>query len=80
MTIIKKAAIDRFEETMAVLVIDGKPLNVLRSELPKDVKEGDWLEMEFEGDRLVSAQEDEGEKEKMKKRIEEKLARLRRKK
>jgi hypothetical protein len=77
MSIIKKAAIDRFEGKLAVLLVDEKPQNVLRSLLPEGVKEGDWLEVEFDGERLVSAKLDAEEKERMRKRIEEKLARLR---
>lgn len=78
MITLKKAAIDRFEGMYAVLLVDEKPSNVLRSLLPKEVKEGDWLEVEFDGDRFVSAKLDPKEKERMKKRIEEKLVRLRR--
>ena len=75
---IKKAAIDRFEGKQAVLLVGEKPLNVLRSALPDGVKEGDWLEVEFDGERMVSAKVDAGETERMKARIAEKLLRLRR--
>lgn len=74
---IQKAAIDRFEGKYAVLLVDEKPRNILRNLLPPGVKEGDWLEVIFEGDRLVSAKIDPEEKARMKKRIDEKLARLR---
>jgi hypothetical protein len=77
MSLFKKAVIDRFEGNLAVLLMDEKPKNVLRTLLPKGVKEGDWLEVEFEGERLVSAKVDAEEKERMKQRIEDKLARLR---
>jgi hypothetical protein len=77
MIMIKKAAIDRFEGKQAVLLVGEKPLNVLRSALPEGVKEGDWLEVEFEGERLVRAKLDADETARMKKRIEEKLERLR---
>lgn len=77
MSIIKKAAIDRFEGKFAILLVDEKPSNVLKSLLPEGVKEGDWLEVEFDGDRFVRAKIDPEEKERMKKRVEEKLARLR---
>ena len=77
MIMIKKAAIDRFEGKQAVLLVGEKPLNVLRSALPVGVKEGDWLEVEFEGERLVHAKLDADETARMKKRIEEKLERLR---
>jgi Protein of unknown function (DUF3006) len=77
MSIIKKAAIDRFEGKYAILLVDENPSNVLRSLLPEGVKEGDWLEVEFDGDRFIRAKMDPEEKERMKKRIEEKLSRLR---
>jgi hypothetical protein len=77
MNIIQKAAIDRFEGKYAVLLVDEKPRNILRNLLPKEVKEGDWLEIKFDGDRFVSAKLDPEEKERVKKRIEEKIARLR---
>jgi hypothetical protein len=77
MNIIQKAAIDRFEGKFAVLLMDEKPRNILRSLLPAGLKEGDWLEVVFDGDRLVSAKIDPEEKERMKKRIEEKLKLLR---
>ena len=75
---VKKAVIDRFEGKQAVLLVEEKPFNVLRSALPKGVKEGDWLEVVLEGGRLVSAKVDAGGKEAMRKRIEEKVRRLRR--
>jgi hypothetical protein len=74
---IKKAVIDRFEGKKAVLLVEEKPIVVLRSGLPKGVKEGDWLEAEFVGEHLVRAKVDPEEKERMKERIEEKLSRLR---
>ena len=74
---VEKAVIDRFEGKQAVLVVGEKPRNVLRSELPVGVKEGDWLEVEFDGVRLISAKVDADETTRMKARIAEKLARLR---
>ena len=72
-----KAVIDRFEGSLAVLLVDEKPVNVSRSVLPEGVKEGDWLDVVFEGEHLMSAKVDADETEKMKERIAEKLARLR---
>jgi hypothetical protein len=72
-----KAVIDRFEGGLAVLLIDEKPINVLQSSLPNGVKEGEWLEVEFDKGLLVSAKIDMEETERMKARIAEKLARLR---
>jgi hypothetical protein len=77
MIMIKKAVIDRFEGKQAVLLVGEKPRDVLREALPEGVKEGDWLEVEFEGERLVRAKLDSDETARMKKRIEEKLERLR---
>jgi hypothetical protein len=74
---IKKAVIDRFEGPMAVLLVDEKPVNALRSALPAGVKEGTWLWVEFDQERLVRAKVDEEEAARMKARIDEKLARLR---
>ena len=72
-----KAVIDRFEGNLAVLLVDEKPVNVLRKFLPEGVREGDWLEVVFEGEHLLSAKVDVDETEKMKERIADKLARLR---
>ena len=72
-----KAVIDRFEGSLAVLLVDEKPINVSRSVLPEGVKEGDWLDVVFEGEHMLSAKVDADETERMKTRIAEKLARLR---
>ncbi len=72
-----KANVDRFEGNQAVLFINERTISVLRNLLPKGVSEGDWLEVEFDGERFVRAKIDAKEKEKMKKRIKEKLAKLR---
>jgi hypothetical protein len=74
---IKKAALDRFEGNYTVLLFDEKPLNILPNQLPQGIKEGDWLEVEFDDERLVSAKLDPEEKERMRIRIAEKLVRLR---
>ena len=75
-----KAVIDRFEEDLAVLIVgeeEGK-LVVPRASLPKEVNEGQWLQVEVEDDRLISAVVDEDETAQAKQRIAEKLERLRR--
>lgn len=77
MSTLKKAVIDRFEEDKAVLLINEKPVVVLRSAIPEEVMEGAWLEVEFEGDRLISAKMDAGETQETTTRIQEKLAKLR---
>jgi len=56
------------------------PMVVKRSSLPKGAKEGDWLEVEFDGVRLVNAKLDAEAKARMEARIAEKLRRLRKRK
>ncbi len=74
---VQKAVIDRFEGKQAVLLVDERPLVVLRSAIPEEAKEGDWLEVEIEGETLVRAKVDANETKRIKARIEEKLALLR---
>ncbi len=73
----QKAVVDRFEGNKAVLFIEDDEHVVLKSELPKKVKEGDWLQIEFEKGKLVSAEIDEAENARTRERIAEKLVRLR---
>ncbi len=74
---VEKVAIDRFDGRMAVLMVDDKPVVVKRSSLPKGAKEGDWLEVEFDGLQVVSARIDPETKAQMEAMIAGKLARLR---
>jgi hypothetical protein len=73
-----KAVIDRFEEDIAVLIVGEDRLNVPRASLPPGVKEGQWLQIELEGKRFISAVMDDEETTRVKKRIAEKRARLKR--
>jgi len=75
-----KAVIDRFEGQYAVLLLEEgeRQLNVSRGSLPKPAKEGSWLQVEVDGDTLSSAVLDEKETTNAKRRISEKLERLRR--
>jgi len=77
---IEKAVIDRFEGDYAVLLVvkTNRLANVARKGLPKGVKEGTWLKVEFEGEELRSVEIDAEETENAKRRIAEKLERLRR--
>ena len=77
---IEKAVIDRFEENMAVLLVGDKERQVIvpRKSLPAGVKEGHWLKVELDGEKLDSAIIDEEETAKVKQRIMTKLERLRR--
>jgi len=75
-----KAVIDRFEGDKAVLFVGEEQdrLVVLRSFLPKIAKEGDWLQVDVEDDRVLSAAIDANETAAAKSGIADKLARLRR--
>jgi prophage tail gpP-like protein len=53
-------------------------MDVPRSRLPKGVKEGTWLQVEIQGDKVIDAKIDEEETNRAKQRIAEKLAALRR--
>jgi len=76
----EKAVIDRFENGWAVLLVgeDERHLDVARQDLPKEACEGDWLLVEIEGDRLISAVVDQAETDQASARIMSKLGRLRR--
>lgn len=75
----EKAVIDRFEENQAVLLVgdDQRHVVVSRECLPEGAREGQWLALEIDGARLVSAVIDEEETRRAKQRIAEKLERLR---
>jgi hypothetical protein len=76
----EKAAIDRFEGEWAVLLLGtaGRVLNVRRDILPRRAREGQWLQVEFEDDEVVSARLDFEETRRVRQRIEAKLDKLRR--
>lgn len=76
----EKAVIDRFEDGWAVLLVgeNERRLEVPRKALPRGAREGHWLQVEMEGDRLLSADIDREETERARQRIREKLDRLRR--
>ena len=42
----RKATVDRFEEELAVLIIDGKQVTRPRAELPAGVREGDVINLD----------------------------------
>jgi hypothetical protein len=75
-----KAVIDRYEGDKAVLLVgeEEDKLLVPRTSLPPGAKEGQWLQVDVEDDRVLSVALDEDETKKAKERIAEKLARLRR--
>ena len=74
------AVIDRFENGWAVLLVgeDERQLDVDRTQLPLDAKEGDWLQVEIADDRLVRAVVDAEATAQASQRIMSKLERLRR--
>jgi hypothetical protein len=73
-----KAVIDRFEGSIAILDAgEGKKkMEVARADLPKGCKEGDWLKVELEGEKLVKAEPGREETARARKRIKDKLAAL----
>lgn len=75
-----KAVIDRFEGEFAILIVgeDEQRINVLRKLLPKQTREGSWLQVEIQNGEVSSIMIDEEETAKAKERIAEKLTRLRR--
>ena len=75
-----KAVIDRFEDKFAVLIVgeEEQLMNVLRELLPKQSKEGNWLQVEIHNGEVISAVMDAEETANAKQRIAEKLKRLRR--
>ena len=75
-----KSVIDRFEGKFAVLIVgdDEQRINVLKKLLPKQSREGSWLQVEIQNGEVIGAVIDEEETANAKQRIAEKLARLRR--
>ena len=75
-----KAVIDRFVDKFAVLIVgeEEQLMNVLRELLPKQSKEGNWLQVEIHNGEVISAVMDAEETANAKQRIAEKLKRLRR--
>jgi antitoxin component of MazEF toxin-antitoxin module len=76
-TVASRACIDRVEETedgrkLAVLLVgdEEKVVNVPLSSLPAGAREGDWLKVEFEGDKLVGAKADPKQTEKQRNLIQ----------
>jgi hypothetical protein len=74
------AAIDRFEGDWAVLLVgpESRVVNVPRAQLPKRARAGQWLQVTLQGDAIVAAELDRAETQRRRKRIREKLERLRR--
>lgn len=75
-----KAVIDRYEGTLAVLILDDtdQPFNVPAELLPPQAKAGDWLEVEIQNGQLLTAVLNDSETTAAAQRIADKLTRLRR--
>jgi hypothetical protein len=73
-----KAVVERFEGSTAILSLgeDGKKMEVPRTDLPEGCKEGDWLKVELNGEKLVKTNPDRAETARARKRIEDKMAAL----
>ena len=71
---------DRFEGRFAVLIVDGhsEPVDVPREQLPRGTGEGDYLQVEFENGQLTEVQRDPEATEQARRRIQDKVDRLRR--
>lgn len=78
--ITEKAVVDRIESDFAVLYIgeEERKVDVPRSQLPQDVKEGQHLKIEMQNEQVVSAEIDEEEMDNTRNRIQTKMERLRR--
>jgi hypothetical protein len=76
---IKKAVVDRFEENQAVLLMgeEQETLVVLRSSLPAEVKEGDWIKVNIDDDKEYCFTIDHQTTTETKKRMLRKLNNLR---
>ena len=75
-----KAVIDRFEAEYAVLIVgdDERRMNVLRTLLPPEAKEGQWLKLDIVDGEIRNVTVDEHETDLVKKRVTDKMAALRR--
>lgn len=55
-----QGCIDRFEGNFAVIELaNGKMMDVPRNALPKNAKEGAWLDLSIKGTKVVGAQVNE---------------------
>lgn len=66
---------------IALILVTGDEqhkLNVPRKSLPRGARDGHWLQVELEGDRLLNAAIDREEKDRAPQRIRDKMERLRR--
>lgn len=76
----RTGVIDRFEGDWAVIQLsdEQETRNIPRKVLPRRAKEGDYLLLEMENEQIIHVQIDSEATEKARKRIQDKLDRLRR--
>ena len=76
----ERAVIDRFEGRYAVLLVgdEGRHVDVLRRQLPRNARAGHWLQIELRDGEVIQVVVDEAATEEARRRIQEKLERLRR--
>jgi hypothetical protein len=75
-----KAVIDRIVDGKHAVLLVGENEEekiISYSLLPEDVGEGSWLNVQFDGDTLISIKADQSEIEHRKKRIQDKMNLLR---
>lgn len=81
-TIIRSAVLDRYEDGLGIIFFDDNPemaVSITREHFDKrKPKEGSHLKIEMQGDEILSITVDKAATEAARKRIQEKLARLRR--
>lgn len=78
----QQAVIDRFEGTLAVLLVgeDERMRHVPVSRMPSGAREGDWMKICLTDGEITSIQTDPAETQRRRSLIESKLEHLRRKK
>jgi hypothetical protein len=76
----QQAVVERFEDGQVVLWLPegDQYVTVARSALSTSVHEGDYLQVELEGDQLIHVEHDPDATEAARQRIADKMARLRR--
>jgi len=77
-----KAVVEKIsEETITLLIGEEEREMIIERNpdlFPKDLKAGEWLELELEEDAILSVRVDKTETDQVKKRIQEKMELLRR--
>ena len=76
----QKAVLDRFEGQWAVFILEdtSEVVSYPRSKLASEISEGDYVLLLIEGDSIQDIVQDKDSTEAARKRIEQKLERLRR--